>query len=255
MITNTAHNGIAALKIPLKFCGTPITLEMLNPLSQDVVYTTIISKPIAARVMEVALTIPFQGTQKETKAGNSKNPIDQLLDDYSVQDQVEDISTNKFSRYRDFYSGAEQIFDSLCSNGQEDVCDALEAKFTLIDDAGNITRSAPLAHTNGHRRVEKSLAIIDYSKYEFEYNPITDILKMDRYTVECNLDEVATYRNSINELNAESDPNPKVVREALNRLDAYLGYLSQYFESRIAEEELQDEKASLMGTEDFYGVS
>lgn len=259
--TVTTHNGIAIIEIPKDNTYGQVKLDMFNPLQQNVVYSYSIKSVTAGRVVEVALRIPFRGTQEKNKTGETTktfiNPIFKIAD-FTTKGLE---NATEFQKFKHLVESTSHIPERVCTN-RESLFKNLEVLqtddpewkssmglqgFSIKGPYNPLQQCKLLSKTTGDRvPVLKLNGVL-----ESEYNKSTDILNMDLYTTATNLDEMASHRAKFETLLNDPDPEGKIDEfiKTIRQADAFFEYLGNYFESRFKELNKEESKIT-RGSED-----
>lgn len=218
------HNGIGLIEVPFSLCGKPMKLEILNPIKRDVIYETTIDSPLAGRVLEVALRIPFRKTKKTDQESQED------LDFKSADDFFEYAIAEHATKTETF----QQWFTSECRNFQP--TGAMQRLFRVPKSTSGGLDELPFSC--GDDQADSDASILSPS---CEFKKETDVLLMDKYTTQINLDEITRHQAAIAKALSSIDGDPTAPQQVLSSLEPFLDYLRCYLNNRLDAIEQEEE--------------
>jgi hypothetical protein len=233
----TTHNGIGLIEVPLAYCGTPMALEILTPIKQEVIYETTIDSPVAGRVLEVALRIPFRKEEEANKEGKED------LDFKSTNDLLE----YAIVKYSDKVATFQQWLTRECRSFQR--AKKLQGLFRISSPT-----SGGVFESNIPSRIDE-INTDSTCGLSCDYDEKTDILNMDKYQVQINLDEITRHQAAISKALSSIDGDPNAPQTVLSSLEPFLDYLRMYLNNRldsIEQKEVDDAENQYRITDDRF---
>jgi hypothetical protein len=227
----SSHNGIGVLEIPVDLCNKYIKLQLFNPLQPEVVYEMPINLGDGGRVVEVALYIPFQETEEKLKKGSLGTPYGGS--NHQGSDRLAGLyhPESKFSNWLAFVAGSEFPVPAIQGRHEE-----LSGR-SLFELAAHVlqTRAGDENSVPGH-----GLRLLSNYPVTPEYNQLTDILKMDKYTSGTTADELKAVVEKTQKALSSVDDVAVRSQQTLAEIQPFLEYLKEYFCSRF--DSMEDEE-------------
>ena len=223
----STHNGLGVLEIPASLCGEAILLEIVNPLRAEVIYSIKVDRPIAGRVLEVALYIPFR---KEEKTIEESGNEEAFIDSYTVAESGESEKTHSFERFSDWLAFAINLPEDLESIRRESK--GLQKRTSERVDDIPFEASTCEYNPNG----------VERSYHETIITDDTDILNMDYYDAAQAFDEIQQHQKKIKEAlssleDIDSDPQAFTKAQyALVSISPFLDYLRTYLKDKMEQQ-------------------
>lgn len=238
----TTHNGLGIINIPSRLCGTPLKLEIVNPLRVEVIYEVTVNRPVAGRVLEVALDIPFRSEEEKDKTGED---LATSISTDTITDQYGSRKVATFNKFSDWLAFTKSLPEDLQTirNKLPRLPGTLASRLDGLllpervgnDDTSKGTGPLHISH-NGFQSKRWEGWRGDGPTDDDELTNTTtedeDILNMNSYTLYTTLDEVEAHQRKIKTALSSIDDAPAKIQDALLDIEPFLEFLRIYLKDK-----------------------